>query len=202
MWSEIGTAVGGALGGGILVLLGQWFSGWRRRPRIVIEIGTTAPYLVDTHYIRQTFATDGMIFTQPGTARYVRVLVRNDGLSTALDCRVFLTNLEMNPTPDTRKAIIDSEPIPLPWSFDGDGSATVLNISRKFARLCDVVAASALIDGGIAFQMKPMPAYVPSQMGQGRYTATITVTGDNFDPVEKKISVELRGTEHFDLSLR
>jgi len=197
---SIAEAFGGAVGGGLVVVLVQALSSRWRDPRVIIEIQNEPPYVVDTDVVVQYGdVANGLPSSKVSIARYIRVLVRNSGISTAKQCRVYVTKLEREDLDGTAITIIRDEAIPLPWSFGGDGESTVLNISRKFARHCDVVAASDLFPGGLAFQMQPMPSRVPAKCVPGKYRVTISVTGDNFDPTSKTFRIEYQGSDHLGL---
>jgi hypothetical protein len=171
----IATALSGALGGGVIVLVGQWLGQFITKPRISIETGTQTPFVVDT---------DSHVGSQILKTRFVRVQVVNSGLRTARSCRAYILQLSRTSPGGSKSTILDDDPVPLNWSSKGDGDWTVLDISRKFSRLLDLLCAATGASPELQLSSQQIPVRITPMFGDGVYKATIVVTGDNFDPVK------------------
>jgi len=167
-------AAGGALGGGLIVLLGQEFLSWLRRPVVRLSFDRNQHSAV---VISVPTGFEG----QPETVKlgtYFRLHVANDSRSsTAEGCEVVITRIErVRPT----AYVYTNDPTRLGWSMI---PVISMNLHPKTARFCDVLF---LREDEFRIASQEVPNYLENELRSSfrgaEFSISLQVSGDNFTP--------------------
>lgn len=186
-WDLIGAIVAGAIGGGIVAVLGQLLAMWLRRPNVLLSIGTASQ--VDTPYRSSSEQT---------RARYLRLKVENNGGSAAHGCKVFARNIEKAAPNGSKTAIVEDDWFDLSWAYGrvDDGTSIEMDLPRGAKRYADVCFAVEVGQmHGLHMASNSFPTRLEeSFQAPGRFSVTIVVAGDNFEPSEHTITFQYDGS--------
>lgn len=123
-------------------------------------------------------------------AYYVRASVKNISRYIARNCRAYLVLIEYEISPNRYK-IIHQDPIPLDWAFLG---ATQLDLLPKLKFHFDVFSVSNFEDRMVPRTRPLAVMWAISLSSPGRYRYTVSVAGENINPVSTSITFYWNGS--------
>ncbi|MEM8640100.1 MAG: hypothetical protein AAGG51_14980 [Cyanobacteria bacterium P01_G01_bin.54] len=123
-------------------------------------------------------------------AYYTRASVQNLSRYVARSCRAYLVLIEYGSAPNKYR-IIHQDPIPLDWSFLG---STQLDIPSKIKFNFDVFYISDATNRMIPRTKPLVKIWATTLADIGWYRYTVSVAGENINPVSKSIEFYWTGT--------
>jgi hypothetical protein len=189
----VATAIGGALGGGIVSVVAQEIVRWWRRPKLTILFENKSGHFAQTPIDWPNNFQNPAAGTTSYQATYVRVKVLNSGRTTARDCRVYLTRVVRDHPDGSKEIIEDQDSAPLNWSMTLSGYQPIdvpVGINQ-FVDICHTLSRdnpSKLFPTGF-FPHRLRTAWAKP----GKFEIALLVTANNVEPVKKIISFEWTG---------
>jgi hypothetical protein len=146
-------------------------------------------------------------------AMYLRMLVENTGIATALNVEVYAHALNREKTDGTWETIHEFPPMNLVWA--DVGGMYFPRIGRNMSKHCDVAAifdpaALAAVIGGpikdgldatetsLSFLLVTRPNHKGNVVGPGEYRLDVLVAAENARPIERSVYIKLPGIWHTD----
>ena len=128
-----------------------------------------------------------------GFAYYVRVMVKNKSRSTAKDCRAYLTKIEKVGKWD-QYVTTHQDPLPLAWAFVGHSP---ISLPPRMEFFFDVFSTKSF-DSRVIPMTNPQPMIWKKILtDKAKYKITVSVTGENVDPVTTTVEVEWSDWNNF-----
>jgi len=194
-WDLVAAAIGGTLGGGILVVAGNAAIAWFRRPVLRIDFEETESYAARTPINWPN--TDNPDEPLRLEAIYLRARVVNVGKSTARACRAYITRIRVVERRGDVRTIDDMDSVQIPWSLRtaDDNSIAVLDLPVGINQFADIVftisrnSPEKLFPGAIVFPHRFRSLFAKP----GRFEMTVLVVADNATAVEREIAFDWQG---------
>jgi hypothetical protein len=177
------TIFGGFIGGGG-VLVWDWLRRWWRKPIVVVT--------ADPHHDRGCLAENAaqLIDGRTGKAIYARVRVGNRGRDSAQGAIAFLTKIRLNGR-SVEGSVVGADwsfrthaPMNIPGKFDG----FYLDIFAVFADDSNNVVGAGICGRDRGFDL------IAGGSRMRELEVEVVVSGDNFDPVRKRVHLRWNGT--------
>ncbi len=191
----IATAVMGALGGGILTVLGQETLRYWRRPILTVYFEDKGEYIAQTPINWPRSFNDPDAGTDELQAIYVRVKVINSGLATARSCRAYITHVERENFDGSADRIERQDSIPIPWSLRGAQGIEPFDLPRGINQFADICFTVSRDEPQKLFNAAPMfpLRFRRSWDRPGRFELEIMVTADGAKPASQMVKFEWQG---------
>lgn len=188
----IATALGGALGGGVLTLIGQELLAFCRRPKILIEYGDAPEYCTPSPIAWPWDNPDRRPVELESI--FVRSKIKNSGRSVAKSCRAYMTHVARTNKDGTRFEIKGQDSMQIPWSLR-DGEVDAIDLPPGINQFVDICFT---ISRDLPHKLFPAARLFPKRLREswnqpGRFNITVMVTGEGFDPISKVICFEWDG---------
>ncbi len=116
----LATAVGSALGGGVLAVGGQELVRCWKRPRLHLSFEDKTAFFARTPINWPNDLANPAAGTTEYEAIYVRAKVVNGGRSIARDCRAYMSQITCHKLDGSVERIEEQDAIPLSWSLNPD----------------------------------------------------------------------------------
>jgi len=139
--------------------------------------------------IRNTNVVGGVTNAET-EAYYIRARVENKGHQIAKQCKVFLINVEKyNPATRKYEDTIFCDSIQLTWSASGNDNDKfrALDLPRGVKQYIDLISTRKISQAYRLEVQTQLFRYQELFLEQGEFLLTILVSGDNVQPVYKKI---------------
>lgn len=177
----------GVVGPTIGFLLGLFADHIRRlifRPRVRAQYGQGPDYISETIKGEESYT-------------YVRGIIKNTSLTTARECRVYLTRIDKWDSQVNgykRRDFRDS--LRLRWSAVPEGERTAaITLPKGITQAFDIFRASTADSGQLHVQASMVPSrYLPIFAEPGQFRLTIQVVTENYAHQTSTVTIQWGGT--------
>jgi hypothetical protein len=188
VWEMALAVFSGAIGGGIIAVSAAELVKFFNRPilKIKTDVGKS---VVDTPYAAAGIAAN---------ARYIRLLVSNQGLSAAVGCRASATVLKKTVSSGSSTVISEDDWIELSWAYGNTSLGTHLEraIPRNAKHFADI---AFFLDGGPTKGLHLASNNFPKRLEvhfatPGTFEIDVAITGENCKAALATVTFETDGT--------
>ena len=183
-WAEPLAPIASFLAGFVTAAFAEPFRKWLTRPRLRIDF--RPEFGEGSGYISRTPEKEG----SEEQAYYVRASIKNNSDTIAKSCRAYLVTIEYETAPGKWR-VIHQDPIPLDWAFVGP---TPMDLPPKVEFHFDVFSVSSFENRVTPRTTPPAAIWHVSLSREGRYRYTVTVAGENVNPVSAAIEFNWPGS--------
>lgn len=180
------TAIG-TVGAVLVALFGPVLWSWWRRPRLKITYKPAEP-----------FCRDNVPLEGGALAHWIRVMVTNEGRSTAKRCKGQVIKVVRQEDNSVRS---DIDPLPLRWAGVPEGQEmNPRDLSPKESQYLNVAMArtdnqnAVIIATDLSGDFRP--GFSPTLEAGRRHKITVAVYADNADPVTAEFVITFDGDIH------
>ncbi len=166
-----------------VALFGERFRSWLWRPDVKIESYYGSPFLTERWVDPKTGEDCGRMW-------WFRIRILNRGKSTARGCKVKLAEA----TTGDGEPLLGFEPLVLGWVSPPWGPLQFhpLDIAVGECEFCNVLSCREQEERFVRFEFDQQPRGCVDRLdfrGSASYVLTVTVYGDNFEPVSEKFRI-------------
>ncbi len=191
----LGAGIVGALGGGILTVIGQEIVRCWRHPVLNVYYEDQTEYLSEAELDWPHDKKNNNDPTPRYVVRLLRIKVLNEGRSTAKSCRAYISRISrINMADGSKQSIDNQDSIPISWSMQDDFPTRPIDIPvgiRQFADVCFTLSRDT------PYKLFPTGLF-PNRLREawnkpGKFELDVVVVADDASVATKTINFEWQG---------